>query len=142
MTLPESAAGAGSSAVIDGVDVDAVAAAVRACPGVDDLFSSPTAVISSYLPHRQVGGVRVRPDAVAIQIRSRWGVSVPAVGAQVQAAVLGLVGGRDVDVLVAEVADPAPPGESGIVWTNTSDAFAATSSGPIIPTTVETPPSS
>jgi hypothetical protein len=116
MSAAESAAGlgtdSGSSAVIDGVDVDAVAAAVRACAGVDDLFSTPTATMASYLPGRQVAGVRVSDAVVTIQVRSRWAVPVVSVAAQIRSAVQPLAGGHVIDVVIADIADApaiAPP---------------------------------
>ena len=47
MSDAEPAAAAGSTSVVDGVDLDAVVAAVRSCAGVDDLYSSPAAVVAS-----------------------------------------------------------------------------------------------
>jgi hypothetical protein len=95
----------GPSALIDGVDVDAVAAAVKSCAGVDDLYSTPAATMASYLPGRQVGGVRVASDVVTIQVRSRWAVPIASVVAQIRGATHPLVGGHVVDVVIADISD-------------------------------------
>ena len=61
MTEPVSRQKADGGGVVDGVDLDAVAAAVRSCPAIDDLSSGPWGGVVSYLPGRQVAGVRVAP---------------------------------------------------------------------------------
>lgn len=93
--------------LVDGVDVDAVAAAVRACPGVDDLAAGPRGSAASYLPGRTVAGIAVTAQRVTVQVRSQWGVPVSQVAPQVRAAVSTLVGGRVVDIVVADIADPS-----------------------------------
>ena len=72
MTVPP-AGSAPRSAVIDGIDVDAVAAAVRGCPGVSGLDGGPFGGVASYLPGRKVEGIVVRDGRVIVQVRSRWG---------------------------------------------------------------------
>lgn len=120
-------AGFGSgNAVVDGVDVDAVAAAVRACPGVEALYSSKTASVASYLPGRQVAGVRVAADAVTVQVRTAWAVPFPAVAARIQLAVAALGGGRRVDVVVADIADAPPPTPSALTTTTAASTVAST----------------
>ena len=91
--------------MVDGVDLDAVAAAVRSCPAVDDLCAGAWGGVVSYLPGRQVAGVRVASDHVVISVRGRWGVPVSEMAGQVRAAVTGLVAPRRVDVVVADLAD-------------------------------------
>jgi hypothetical protein len=112
-----------SGALIDGVDVDAVAAAVRACPAVDDLYSSTSEAIASYLPGRRVTGVRVGADSVLVSVRLRWGVAVPELAAQLRGALSALVAPRRLDIAVADVsvepsadqpsADPLAAGACG-----------------------------
>lgn len=92
--------------LVDGVDIDAVAAAVRSCPGVDDLAPGVLGSAASYLPGRTVAGVAVVGRRVTLQIRTVWGVPGREAAAQVRAAVRGLVGDREVDVVVADIADP------------------------------------
>jgi hypothetical protein len=136
-----------TAAVVDGVDLDAVAAAARGCAAVDDLCSGSWGGVVSYLPGRQVAGVRVTRDHVVISVRGRWGVPVIELAGQVRAAVTGLVGLRRVDVVVADLAesDAKPPagmhGEEVTSWMATSpgDVSGASSSAPITPTAAVTP---
>jgi hypothetical protein len=95
-----------AAAVVEGVDVDAVAAAARACPAVDRLCSGPWGGVVSYLPGREVPGVRVACDLVVVSVCSRWGVPAAELARQVRAALAPLTGARRVDVVVADVADP------------------------------------
>ncbi len=98
-----------SDAVVDGVDVDAVATAVRGCPGVLDLHGGPPQLIATYLPGRRVEGVRVDRGVVAVQVRARWGTPVSDLSAQIRAALRPLAAGRRIDIVWADVADPPSP---------------------------------
>jgi len=137
-------------AVIDGVDLDAVAAAVRSCPAIDDLSSGPWGGVVSYLPGRQLAGVRVASDYVLISVRGRWGVPVAEMARQVRTAVAGLVGPRRVDLEVADLAGapgdaPADgPREEVSSWPTSSPGGGpgASSSAPSTPTVAATPPPS
>jgi hypothetical protein len=126
------------SAAVDGIDVDAVAAAVRSCAAVDDLCSGAWGGVVSYLPGRQVVGVRVARDHVVVSVRSRWGVPAADLARQVRAVLAALAGGRRVDVIVADVADPAPaaaePEEVEAWTTSTAGLPAARSFGLVTPT--------
>jgi hypothetical protein len=94
--------------VVDGVDLDAVTNAVLGCGGVDDLCSGPWGGgVVSYLPGRQVEGVRVASDHVLISVRGRWGVPVTELARQVQAALAPLIAPRRVDIVVADLSDAA-----------------------------------
>ena len=147
MTEPVTAAGSHlTAAVVDGVDLDAVAAAARSCAAVDDLCPGPWGGVVSYLPGRQVAGVRVTHDHVVISVRGRWGVPVSELAGQVRAAVTGLAGPRRVDVVVADLAEPdaqaqaGVPGEEVSSWTASSPGgvSGASSSAPITPTAAVT----
>ena len=92
--------------LVDGVDVDAVAAAVRACPGVDDLYSSTAASVASYLPGRQLPGVGVDATTVTVQVRTVWNVPLDQVAADITRAVTSLAGHRRVDVVIGDITDP------------------------------------
>jgi hypothetical protein len=137
-------------AVIDGVDLDAVAAVVRSCPAIDDLSSGPWGGVVSYLPGRQLAGVRVASDHVLISVRGRWGVPVAEMARQVRTAVAGLVGPRRVDLEVADLTDApgeAPAGgprEEVSSWPTSSPGAGpgANSSARITPTGAATPPPS
>jgi len=136
-----------AAGVVDGVDVDAVAAAARGCAAVDDLCSGAWGGVVSYLPGRQVAGVRVTRDHVVISVRARWGIPVSELAAQIRAAVTSLVAPRRVDVVVADLAEPgarAPAGahgEEGTPWRTASPGGVpgASSSAPTTPTAVVTP---
>lgn len=151
MTGPVPPAGSHvTAAVIDGVDLDAVAAAARGCVAVDDLCSGSWGGVVSYLPGREVAGVRVTHDHVVISVRGRWGVPVIELAGQVRAAVTGLVAPRRVDVVVADLAESDAKAPAGVYgeevtsWRATSpgEVSGASSSAPITPTAAVTPPPS
>jgi hypothetical protein len=154
MTGPVSPAGSHlAAAVVDGVDLDAVAAAARSCEAVDDLCPGPWGGVVSYLPGRQVAGVRVASDHVVISVRGRWGVPFAELARQVRSALAALVAPRRVDVVVADLSEAtaeAPGGLPGAQrdevssWTAASPGGVpgASSSGPITPTAAVTPPPS
>ena len=147
MTRPVPPAGSHlRAAVVDGVDLDAVAAAARSCAAVDDLCPGAWGGVVSYLPGREVPGVRVTHNHVVISVRGRWGVPVSELAGQVQAAVTGLAGPRRVDVVVADLAEPAAQAPAGVQgeevtsWTPSSpgEVSGASSSAPITPTAAAT----
>ncbi len=105
MTVPPVDSVSGS-AVIDGIDVDAVGAVVRGCPGVSGLDGGPFSGVASYLPGRKVEGIMVRDGRVIVQIRSRWAVPAPELAAVITAALGPLTGNRPVDVVIADIDDP------------------------------------
>jgi hypothetical protein len=115
--------GSSVAAVIDGVNVDAVAAAVQVCPGVSGLDGGRFGEVASYLPGRRVPGVVVRKDSVLVQIRARWGIPAADLLSQVTAVLTPLIGARLVEVVVADIDDPpalegclppAPEAASGV----------------------------
>ena len=110
MTSPAGPAVPGA-AVIDGVEVDAVAAAVLGCAGVAGLDGGRFGEVTSYLPGRKVPGVVVSGGRVRVQIRARWAVPAPDLAAGVTAALAPLAGRRPVDVLIADIDDPPGPPE-------------------------------
>jgi len=93
-------------AVIDGIDVDAVAAAVAGCAGVSALDGGPFGEVASYLPGRKVPGVVVADGRVAVQVRSQWGVPAADLAAKITAVLASLTGHRPVDVTIADIDDP------------------------------------
>lgn len=110
MTAPP-AAGPPNSAVIDDINVDAVAAAVRACPGVSGLDGGQFSPVASYLPGRIVEGVEVSGGRVTVQIRAQWAVPVPDLAARITRVLAPLIRDRPVDVVISDIDDPpvAPP---------------------------------
>ena len=105
MTLPPASSVPGA-AVIDGADVDAVAAAVLACPGVAALDGGQFGEVASYLPGRKVMGVMVSGGRLRVQVRARWAVPAPDLARQIAAALAPLTGHRPVDVAIADIDDP------------------------------------
>lgn len=147
-----------AAAVID-VPVDAVAAAVRACPAVDDLHVDPLrGGVTTYLPGRRIEGLRIGETAITVAVRGRWGVPVVEVAQQIRRAVSPLGHGRRIDVVLTdltaapgyELVPPRPeplvpavstvdPQESRDQWmTPNVVAAGGPSSAPIIPTEGET----
>jgi hypothetical protein len=112
MTGTVSTLAAPAAAVAESVDVDAVADAARGCPAVDRLYAGRWGGVISYLPGREVPGVRVASDHVVVSVCSRWGVPAAELARQVCVVLAPLTGSRRIDVVVADVADPpATPAE-------------------------------
>ncbi|GAB3306497.1 Asp23/Gls24 family envelope stress response protein [Epidermidibacterium keratini] len=100
------------AAVVDGVDVDAVAAAAVACAHVRTLVAKSDAdQVSTYTPGRVIDGVRVEDDAVVLSVEIAWDASAAQVADELATAVAGLIGDRRVDVVIASVADPGQPAD-------------------------------
>ena len=95
-----------AAGLVDGVDVDAVAAVVASCPGVSALDGGRFGEVASYLPGRVIQGVAVDGGRVRVQVRSRWDVPVTDLAAGITAALAPLAGSRPVDVAVADIDDP------------------------------------
>jgi hypothetical protein len=93
-------------ALVDGVNVDAVAAAVRACPGVSDLYPGRFAEVATYLPGRRVPGVVIADGTLTVQVRSRWAVPADALLREIDSAVANLRHGHQLRVVVADIDDP------------------------------------
>ena len=109
MTIPATAqASRADDSIVDGVDVDAVAAAVRACPGVSGLHGGQYGEATTYLPGRAVPGVVVGGGRVRVQVRAGWGTEAPLLAAAITAALAPLTGNRPVDVAIADIDDPPP----------------------------------
>jgi hypothetical protein len=100
-------------ALVDGIDIDAVAAVVRGCTGVSALDGGRFGEVASYLPGRTVPGVAVDDSRIRVQVRSKWGVPAAEVAALITAALAPLTGPRPVDVAIADIDDPpaAQPAE-------------------------------
>jgi hypothetical protein len=94
------------AALVDGIDIDAVAALVRGCAGVSALDGGPFGEVVSYLPGRTVPGVAVDDNRIRVQVRSRWGVPAADVAAIITTALAPLAGPRPVDVAIADIDDP------------------------------------
>lgn len=103
--------GSGSMPAQEICDVDAIAAATLACPAVAGLHEGGTRVVATYLPGRRVVGVRVEARHVLVSVVLASGSSVRSLEAQVRPALAPHVGGRQVDVHVADVQTAVPHGD-------------------------------
>ena len=93
----------GSASAQSTCDVDAIAAATLACTSVAGLREGGTHAVATYLPGRRVAGVRVDDRRVVVSVLLASRFSVRLLDAQVRSALAPLVGGREVDVYVADV---------------------------------------
>jgi hypothetical protein len=84
-------------------DVDAIAAAMMACPAVAALHEGGTRAVATYLPGRRVVGVRIEEERVLVSVVLASGSSVQMLEAQVRSRLAPHVRGRQVDVHVADV---------------------------------------
>ena len=118
-----------SAEIIDGVDVDAVSAAVTACPGVSGLFGGPGDMIASYLPGRRVPGVEVSRLKVVVSVRSRWAVTASELLKQISQAVAPALRGKHLEVVVADIDDDAsgPTPQAAPAHATTEPAAVSTS---------------
>lgn len=86
--------------------VDAIAAAVRAVPGVSDLHGGVQGEIGVLLPGRRVPGLRLGDAACEVHVAVHWDADIPLTAAAIRTAVTPLAGGRPVAVTVEDVAEP------------------------------------
>lgn len=92
-----------------------IAAAVRAVPGVADLYGGLFGEVATHLAGRRVRGVRLDERGnVEVHIVLQWAAPVPATAFAVRRAVSALVHGT-VHVVVADVAGPPVPGSPGVL---------------------------
>ena len=101
--------GSGSAPAQDVCDVDAIAAATLACPAVAGLHEGGNRAVATYLPGRRVVGVRVEDRRVLVSVVLACGFSVRSIEAGVRSALAPHVGGRRVDVHVADVETAVEP---------------------------------
>ena len=85
------------------LDADGLAEAVLGCPAVAALDLGGTRFVATYLPGRRVVGVRVDYERVLLSVVLARGASVRRLEKQVRDAVTPLVGGRYIDIHVADV---------------------------------------
>lgn len=102
---------AADSALVDGIDVDAVATAVRGCPAVDDLDGGRLGGVGTYLPGRRVPGIRIDDDRIEVHVRGVWNQPAGVIAQQIRAALATLSGGRIIDVVLTDVAEPGQAGQ-------------------------------
>ena len=86
--------------------VEALAAAVLACPAVAALSGGRFHQVATYLPGRRLEGVRVEEDRIVLSVVVVAGVPVIALDSQVRSAVAPWSAGRRVDLHVADLQLP------------------------------------
>ena len=96
------------TAIVDGIDIDAVASAVRACAGVSDLADGRFGDATSYLPGRRVTGIAVKGETVRVSVRAKWGVPASDLLDQITAVLMPSLADRRIELVVAEIDDPPP----------------------------------
>ncbi|MBB2988378.1 Asp23/Gls24 family envelope stress response protein [Terracoccus luteus] len=84
---------------------DRVAEAVRAVPGVADLHGGVFGEVATYLPGRNVAGVRITDERVDVHVSVVYEADVRATAEQVADRVESIVG-REVHVTVDDVVHP------------------------------------
>lgn len=96
------------------IDVDLIAEAVLACRSVAALDAGTFGELATYLPGRQVPGIRLDPvegsgpgaDRVEVHVVGRYPAAMSEISAEIRAALDGAVGGRIVDVYVEDYSLP------------------------------------
>ena len=91
---------------VEGVNVDALAGLVGACPSVARLGSPRPGGTTTYLPGRRVAGLRISPDRIDVEVVARWGFSAADVAADIRRAAATVAPGRRVDLTIADVELP------------------------------------
>lgn len=134
--------------LIHGINVDAISAAVADCVDVEGLDGGPFDAVASYLPGRRVPGVRVRPDRITVQVRTRWGVPMTQVATQLRIALAPLLGDHGLDIVISDISDPperrldaavnAGQQNGEVPWMSSSAEPEGPGSGNTTPTVVET----
>ena len=109
MTSPPSPPSRPTPQLVEGVDVDAVYAAVLGCPGIAGLGSGQIGAMTTYLPGRRLPGLRVTPDCIELEVRMVWGASAAEIGTAIRGAVAQLAPGHRIDVTVADIELPGQP---------------------------------
>jgi hypothetical protein len=82
---------------------DLIAAAVLACPFVVTLSGGRAGEVATYLPGRQVAGVRTTDDGVEVHVVGVYGPTCDSIAEQVRAAVRTAVGPMAVTVGVDDL---------------------------------------
>lgn len=88
------------------VNPTALVRLVLSCPGVVAMHGGIAGEVATYLPGQRIVGVRIQPDAVQVQVVSRWPISARDLAGQIWAATAPAVGGRRVDVVIGDVQLP------------------------------------
>lgn len=85
---------------------DAIAAAVRAVPGVSGLHGGVQGEIALLLPGRRIPGLRLHDAACEVHVAVEWDADIPQTAAAIRTRLAPLAGGRPVLVHVEDVVEP------------------------------------
>jgi hypothetical protein len=110
VTQPEPA-----GTIVDGVDIDAVHRVVNDCAGVARIGSGSPTALTTYLPGRRIPGIRINKDSVDLEVVAEWGTPAAAIGGNIRLAVSRLIGGRRVDITIADIELPSEQPSPGTV---------------------------
>ncbi|MBA3524194.1 MAG: hypothetical protein H0T85_06515 [Geodermatophilaceae bacterium] len=105
MTAPDPA----GPAVVAGLDVDVLAAAVRGCAAVADLSGGLLGSVGTYLPGRRVPGLVVQeraggqPPGIEVHVVARFGPTMAEVASQVRAALAMAAPNTPVDLVIDDI---------------------------------------
>jgi hypothetical protein len=102
--IPERSRWAG--AALPQPEPDLIAAAVSACSTVAGLSGGLVGEAATYLPGRRITGVRIDAVTVTVHVVGRYGPSMAEISADVIRAVTPLAGGRQVSVVIEDLALP------------------------------------
>jgi hypothetical protein len=94
-------------------DPDAIAAAALACSMVAGLSGGVAGEVATYLPGRRVPGVRIDDATVTVHVVGRYGPTMVEISNEVTLAVTPLAGGRQVGVVIEDLALPGGLAGSG-----------------------------
>lgn len=104
----------GPVGLVDAVDAQAVAERVTGCRSVARISTGQFGEVATYLPGRRVPGVRLGDGRVEVHVVACWGAPVPALAAEVRAAVAAIAPGVPIDVYVDDVDIPNGTGEAEV----------------------------
>jgi uncharacterized alkaline shock family protein YloU len=90
------------------LDIEAIATRVAVCNGVLELSAGVSGTVATYLPGRQIVGVRAHGERVEIHVVGAWDAVIPELASEIRKKVAALVDGRRVDVVVEDVGEPPP----------------------------------
>jgi hypothetical protein len=95
----------GSRPPVEDHPLDRLAAAVRAVPGVADLFGGARGEIGTHLPGRRISGMRIRGDRTEITIAAEFGRDLNALASAVRLAAAPHATG-EIDVMIGDIVPP------------------------------------
>lgn len=96
-----------SSGPTPSTDADRIAAVVLSCSSVAGLHGGRWGEVATYLPGRQVAGVRVHPDLVEVHVVGVYPTPVADIARQVRTALHPETGETPIQIVVENYADPA-----------------------------------